>query len=90
MSHLPDGVIDELQTLLGPKGISTDADILASHNAEARGKFEGKAEIILFPASTEEVAKSVAISPLCRKAAIPGAVAGQLPARDRFCLISNA
>ena len=85
MSHLPDGVIDELQTLLGPKGISTDADILASHNAEARGKFEGKAEIILFPASTEEVAKSVAICAAHDIAIVPqggntgrcgGAVAG--------------
>ncbi|GAA0622759.1 FAD-binding oxidoreductase [Thalassospira tepidiphila] len=61
MSFLPEAALDELKDLLGPKGFSMESDVLAAHNAEARGKFEGHAEIILFPASTEEVAKAVAI-----------------------------
>lgn len=36
-------------------------DVLATHNSEARGNFKGKAELILFPATTEEVAQAVAI-----------------------------
>ncbi|MBO6807895.1 FAD-binding oxidoreductase [Thalassospira sp.] len=61
MSFLPEAALTELKDLLGPKGFSMESDVLAAHNAEARGKFEGHAEIILFPASTEEVAKAVAI-----------------------------
>jgi len=61
MSFLPEAALTELKDLLGPKGFSMESDVLATHNAEARGKFEGHAEIILFPASTEEVAKAVAI-----------------------------
>lgn len=61
MPFLPDGVIHELKDLLGPKGWSSDLDVLAPHNTEARGKFTGQAEIVLFPAKTEEVAKAVAI-----------------------------
>ncbi|MDG4719016.1 MULTISPECIES: FAD-binding oxidoreductase [Thalassospira] len=61
MPFLPDSVINDLKDLLGPKGWSTDLDVLAPHNAEARGKFKGQAELILFPASTDEVARAVAI-----------------------------
>lgn len=61
MSRPSDAALLELKNLLGPKGFSMDEDVLAQHNAEARGKFDGKAEIILFPACTDEVAKAVAI-----------------------------
>lgn len=61
MSFLPETALQDLKDLLGPKGFSMESDVLAAHNAEARGKFEGHAEIILFPASTDEVAKAVAI-----------------------------
>ncbi|WP_336080458.1 FAD-binding oxidoreductase [Thalassospira sp. CH_XMU1448-2] len=85
MPFLPDGAINDLKDLLGPKGWSTDLDVLAPHNAEARGKFKGQAEIVLFPASTEEVAKAVAICAAHDIAIVPqggntgrcgGAVAG--------------
>ncbi|WP_417829052.1 FAD-binding oxidoreductase [Thalassospira sp.] len=61
MSSLPESALDALKTLLGPKGFSTESDVLAVHNTEARRKFSGTSEIILFPASTDEVAKAVAI-----------------------------
>lgn len=61
MPFLPDAVINDLKDLLGPKGWSTDIDILAPHNTEARGKFTGQAELIIFPATTAEVSKAVAI-----------------------------
>ncbi|MBX2833195.1 MAG: FAD-binding oxidoreductase [Rhodospirillales bacterium] len=61
MPSLPDAAINDLTDLLGPKGLCSDQDVLRQHNLEARGKFEGQAELILFPASTEEVAKAVGI-----------------------------
>jgi FAD/FMN-containing dehydrogenase len=86
MPFLPDAAINDLKDLLGPKGWSTDTDILAQHNAEARGKFSGQAELILFPANTDEVAKAVTICAKHDIAVVPqggntgrcgGAVAGQ-------------
>lgn len=61
MHILPSSAIKELQDALGPKGWSMEADILATHNAEARGKFAGDASMVLYPANTDEVAKCVAI-----------------------------
>lgn len=61
MPFLPDAVINDLKDLLGPKGWSTDMDVLGLHNSEARGKFTGQAELVIFPASTAEVSKAVAI-----------------------------
>ncbi|MCC9625734.1 FAD-binding oxidoreductase [Thalassospira sp. MA62] len=61
MSALPEAAILELQDLLGPKGWGMDDDILNQHNSEARGKFTGTADIVLFPKTTDEVAKAVAI-----------------------------
>ncbi|WP_430474857.1 FAD-binding oxidoreductase [Thalassospira lucentensis] len=61
MPFLPDAVINELKDLLGPKGWSMDLDVLTTHNHEARGKFKGHAELILFPENTDQVAKAVAI-----------------------------
>ena len=86
MTRPHDAAILELQNLLGPKGWSMERDVLETHNREARGKFDGRADIILFPASTDEVAKAVAICAAHAIAVVPqggntgrcgGAVAGQ-------------
>jgi len=86
MTRPRDAAILELQNLLGPKGWSMERDVLETHNHEARGKFEGHADIILFPATTDEVAKAVAICAAHAIAIVPqggntgrcgGAVAGQ-------------
>ncbi|PKR57289.1 FAD-binding oxidoreductase [Thalassospira lohafexi] len=86
MTRPHDAAILELKNLLGPKGWSMERDVLETHNREARGKFEGHADIILFPASTDEVAKAVAICAAHAIAIVPqggntgrcgGAVAGQ-------------
>lgn len=61
MPRLPDAMISELKALLGPGGWSMEQDVLSAHNSEARGKFEGRAELVLFPANTQEVAKAVTI-----------------------------
>ncbi|KJE35035.1 2-hydroxyacid dehydrogenase [Thalassospira sp. HJ] len=85
MSFLPESALTELKDLLGPKGFSMESDVLAAHNSEARGKFTGTSEIVLFPASTDEVAKAVAICAAHDIAVVPqggntgrcgGAVAG--------------
>ena len=86
MTRPHDAAILELKDLLGPKGWSMERDVLETHNREARGKFDGRADIILFPASTDEVAKAVAICAAHAIAIVPqggntgrcgGAVAGQ-------------
>lgn len=61
MPRPSDAAINELKELLGPKGFSMARDVLDLHNHEARGKFDGKADLVLFPATTDEVAKAVAI-----------------------------
>ena len=64
---VPADLITALQTRLGPKGWSMDASVLEQHNREARGKFTGAANIVLYPASTDEVAACVR---LCHSAGI--------------------
>ncbi len=51
---------DKLKTIVGPKGWSTDAEVLAPHLLERRGTRSGKALIMVSPDSTEQVSKIVA------------------------------
>ncbi len=74
----------KLATLLGPKGYITDADILAPHLQEWRGRFHGHTPFMAMPATTQEV---VAIVRLCAEAGVAitpqggntGLVGGQIP-----------
>ncbi|MDP2698475.1 FAD-binding oxidoreductase [Thalassospira sp.] len=86
MTTLPADLIARLQEVLGPKGWSMADDVLARHNAEARHKFSGAASLILFPASTDEVARCAALCHQAGVALVPqggntgrcgGAVAGE-------------
>lgn len=52
-------VLTRLADLLGPKGLSTDPDVLAPWLTDWRGKYHGKTAAMLSPASTEEVAAIV-------------------------------
>lgn len=58
-------LLAQLQSLLGPKGFTTDADLLSPWLTDWRGKYHGTAAAMLSPASTEETAKTIA---LCRAA----------------------
>lgn len=60
-------LLEALAGLLGPKGYSADADVMAPWLTDWRGKYRGAAAAMLSPATTEEVA---AIVRLCRDAGV--------------------
>ncbi|WP_073953897.1 FAD-binding oxidoreductase [Thalassospira sp. TSL5-1] len=66
-SFLPAALVEQLQAVVGPRGWSMAPDVLEKHNSEARNKFTGQAELVLYPASTLEVAECVK---LCHEAGI--------------------
>ncbi|MFN4297774.1 MAG: FAD-binding oxidoreductase [Brevundimonas sp.] len=77
-------VIDELKSILGPKGWTQDADLIAPRVVEWRGAWEGDTPILLTPGSTEEVARVVAVCAREGVAITPqggntGLVGGQIP-----------
>ena len=77
-------VIDELKSILGPKGWTQDADLIAPRVVEWRGAWEGNTPILLTPSSTEEVARAVAVCAREGVAITPqggntGLVGGQIP-----------
>lgn len=63
-----DGLLDKLQAVLGPKGISTDPDEMAPRLTDWRGRYHGKARAMLSPATAGEVA---AVVTLCAAAGAP-------------------
>ncbi len=67
VTSLPAGLVADLQAVLGPRGWSMDQDVLEKHNSEARNKFRGVAEMVLYPSSTDDVAQCVK---LCHAAGI--------------------
>ena len=53
--------LDALATLLGPKGFTTDSDVMAPWLTDWRGVFHGAAAAMLSPATTGEAAAAVRI-----------------------------
>jgi FAD/FMN-containing dehydrogenase len=60
-------LLDELKTVVGEKGWTTDEDSLAPHLSERRGAVLGKTSIMVSPQTTAEVASIVS---LCSKAGV--------------------
>lgn len=60
--------LDEAAALLGPRGLTRDADLLAPWLTDWRGRFTGSAIALASPASTDEVA---ALVRLCRAHGVP-------------------
>lgn len=76
--------LDRLAALLGPKGFTTDADVMAPWLTDWRGKYRGRAAAMLSPASTEEVAAVVRLCAGEQVALVPqggnsGMVGGATP-----------
>lgn len=77
-------LFERLATRLGPKGYATDAQTLAPHLTEWRGRYSGTTPFLALPANTEEVADVVR---LCAEAGVSittqggntGLVGGQIP-----------
>ena len=49
-------LLEELKQIVGPKGLTTDPDVLQPHLVEWRGAYEGRAQALVSPATTAEVA----------------------------------
>lgn len=84
-------VLQQLASLVGPKYVSTDPDVLAGRSADWTGRYRGRATVLVRPGSSEEVA---AVLRLCRDTAthvtIQGGrtslVAGTVPEHDDVLL----
>jgi FAD/FMN-containing dehydrogenase len=77
-------LLAELAQLLGPKGFTTDNDIMQPWLTDWRGKYHGHAAAMLSPASTSEVAAVVALAQAAGVALVPqggnsGMVGGATP-----------
>jgi FAD/FMN-containing dehydrogenase len=60
--------LDAAQALLGPRGLTRDADLIEPWLTDWRGRFQGKARALASPASTEELA---ALVRLCARHRVP-------------------
>jgi FAD/FMN-containing dehydrogenase len=77
----------KLAARLGPKGHASDAETLAPHLREWRGKIQGNTPFLALPATTEEVADVVRLCAAAGAAITPqggntGLVGGQIPAGE--------
>ncbi|MBW8295498.1 FAD-binding oxidoreductase [Sphingopyxis sp.] len=77
-------LLGALAQLLGPKGYTTDADIMAPWLTDWRGKYTGRAAAMLSPGSTEQVAAIVRLCAEAEVALVPqggnsGMVGGATP-----------
>jgi len=76
--------LDQFEKCLGPKGFSTNQEDIAPWLTDWRGRYTGKAQALLSPASTDEVAQIVKIAATAKIALVPqggnsGMVAGATP-----------
>ncbi len=77
-------LLEKLANRLGPKGFATDAEALAPHLVEWRGKHRGRSPFLAMPQSTREVSDVVRLCAEAGAAITPqggntGLVAGQIP-----------
>ena len=85
-------IIARFAALLGPKGVVTDPDDIAPWTSDWRGRYHGDAAAILAPASTQEVAATVALAAELGVALVPqggntSMVGGATPPVDGSALI---
>ncbi|MEK7343571.1 MAG: FAD-binding oxidoreductase [Pseudomonadota bacterium] len=85
-------IIDRFAALLGPKGVITDPADIDPWVHDWRGRYHGAATAILSPASTQEVAATVALAaelgvPLVPQGGNTSMVGGATPPADGLALI---
>lgn len=68
MEDAADPFLTETLALLGPRGLTRDAELLAPWLTDWRGRYTGSARAMASPASTEELA---ALMKLCAKHSVP-------------------
>ena len=77
-------LVDSLQRILGPKGWTTDPQMLEPHLTERRGRARGRTPIMVSPTSTAEVAEVVCACAEAGAAVVPqggntGLCGGSIP-----------
>jgi FAD/FMN-containing dehydrogenase len=85
---LPIGILDELQTLLGPDQVLTDPDLRAGFEVDWTRRYSGEAAAVVRPGSTAEVAATLELCNRNGVAVIPqggntGLVGGGVPTAQR-------
>ncbi len=85
-------LLESLESLLGPKGFSRDAEALAPWLGDWRGRYRGRAAALLSPASTAEVREIVGRCAEARVALVPqggntSMVGGATPAAEGDSLL---
>lgn len=73
-----------LKKVVGPKGFSEDAKVIAPHLEEWRSKYKGKSMLLLKPSNTQQVSAVLAIcnetiTPVVPQGGNTGLVGGQIP-----------
>ncbi|HEY3777477.1 MAG TPA: FAD-binding oxidoreductase [Rhizomicrobium sp.] len=84
-------IVGRLKAIVGPKGFSEDADEIAPHLVEWRGRYQGRTPLLLKPQSTQEVSRILAVCNETRTPVVPqggntGLVGGQIPLDDEILL----
>lgn len=85
------GVLDKLKAIVGDRGWRGTTDA-GRYLEDPRGRFKGKASLVLLPGSTQEVARIVRLCDETRTGLIPygggtGVVAGQLSPENENAII---
>jgi FAD/FMN-containing dehydrogenase len=83
--------IARLKTAAGPKGWSEDPSEIAPHLVEWRGKYQGRASLLLKPETVQQVSAILSICNETRTAVVPqggntGLVGGQIPFHNEVLL----
>jgi FAD/FMN-containing dehydrogenase len=58
---LPAPLVEQLRAIVGDRGLVTDPADLEPHTVDWRGQFRGRAAVLVRPATTDEMAKVVAL-----------------------------
>ena len=68
LKPIPDGVLDRIAAAVGSGGVITDPTDMAPYLVDERGRYQGKSQMIVRPASTDEVA---AVLRICHAESVP-------------------
>ena len=60
--------LDKIKTVIGPSGYITELDAMQPHVVDWRGIYKGRAELVVYPKTTQEVSDIVKI---CARAMMP-------------------
>ena len=54
--------LDKIKTVIGPSGYITELDAMQPHVVDWRGIYKGRAELVVYPKTTQEVSDIVKLS----------------------------